>query len=83
MDLVCLRMLSFVFVFFIFFINFFFFFLERNVGLLIGCFILRLEVNFGVCTSPVTRCMPFCQQVHFTHSHNISKWHPGSRGGGG
>ena len=27
--------------------------------------------------------MPFCQQVHFTHSHNISKWHPGSRGGTG
>ena len=27
--------------------------------------------------------LPFCQQVRFTHSHNISKWHPGSRGGGG
>ena len=24
--------------------------------------------------------MPFCQQVRFTHSHDISKWHPGSRG---
>ena len=24
--------------------------------------------------------MPFFQQVRFTHSHNISKWHPGSRG---
>ena len=27
--------------------------------------------------------MLFCQQVCFTHSHNISKWHPESRGGGG
>ena len=26
--------------------------------------------------------MPFCQQVHFTHSYNISKWHPRSRAGG-
>ena len=27
--------------------------------------------------------MPFCQQVCFTHLHNISKWHPGSREGTG
>ena len=27
--------------------------------------------------------MPFCQQIFLAHSHNISKWHSGSRGGGG
>ena len=27
--------------------------------------------------------MPFYQQVRFTHSQNISKWHPGSGGRGG
>ena len=27
--------------------------------------------------------MPFRQFVYFSHSHIISKWHPGSRGGGG
>ena len=27
--------------------------------------------------------MPFRQFVCFSHSHIISKWHPGSRGGGG
>ena len=26
--------------------------------------------------------MPFRQFVCFSHSHIISKWHPGSRGGG-
>ena len=26
--------------------------------------------------------MPFCQQIFLAHSHNISKWHSGSRGGG-
>ena len=26
--------------------------------------------------------MPFCQQIFLVHSHNISKWHPGSRGWG-
>ena len=24
--------------------------------------------------------MPFCQQIFLAHSHNISKWHSGSRG---
>ena len=23
--------------------------------------------------------MPFCQQISLAHSHNILKWHPGSR----
>ena len=27
--------------------------------------------------------MPFCQQIFLAHSHNISKWHSGSRGGTG
>ena len=27
--------------------------------------------------------MPFCQQIFLANSHNISKWHPGSRGGTG
>ena len=27
--------------------------------------------------------MPFCQQTFLAHSHNISKWHSGSRGGTG
>ena len=26
--------------------------------------------------------MPFCQQIFLAYSHNISKWHPGSRGVG-
>ena len=26
--------------------------------------------------------MPFCQQIFLAHSHNISKLHSGSRGGG-
>ena len=26
--------------------------------------------------------MPLCQQIFLTNSHNISKWHPGSRGEG-
>ena len=26
--------------------------------------------------------MPFCQQIFLAHSHNISKWPSGSRGGG-
>ena len=25
--------------------------------------------------------MPFGQQIFLANSHNISKWHPGSRGG--
>ena len=58
------------------------FIFERNVGLLHKMFHECLGVNFGVC-SPPWPSMPFCQQVHFTHSHNISKWHPGSRGGTG
>ena len=27
--------------------------------------------------------MPFCQQIFIAHSHNISKWHSGSRRGTG
>ena len=27
--------------------------------------------------------MPFCQQIFLAHSHNIAKWHSGSRGGTG
>ena len=57
------------------------FIFERNVGLLPKMFNKRLVVNFGVCFPPWP-IMPICQQVRFTHSHNIqnASWVKGGTG---
>ena len=54
---------------------------EKLLASCIRRFIYCLVVNFWVCSPPLPS-MPFCQQIFFANSHNISKWHPGSRGRG-
>ena len=53
---------------------------ERNFVLLHKMLYRCIVVTCGMCSPPPWSSMPFCQQVRFTHSHNISKWHLGSRG---
>ena len=56
-------------------------FFERNVSIVHK--ILNLQsysLILGVPPPPPGPSMPFRQFMCFLHSHNISKWHPGSRG---
>ena len=53
------------------------------------CWPLASGVSFNVlylifeCVPPPWPNMPFCQKIFLAYSHNISKWHLGSRGGTG
>ena len=68
-DLVWLRMLS---------------WFSKNCRLLAsGVSFNALWLIFECVPPPPWPNMPFCQQIFLEHSHNISKWHSGSRGGTG
>ena len=55
---------------------------EKLLALASGVSFNVLYLIFECVPPPPLPNVPFCQQTFLAHSHNISKWRPGSGGGG-